>query len=331
MNTLLNLSETNRGVGVLKSTLPVVECARHVWIDERAVKHLSRQWAELAAEPPTESRFDWSDGTLRGATIVLVLNAWNFCFWAEPGKTKWSVELDGRRMNGYQALVACVKRALAEGIELYDPTVLSRMTQKQMKHIFRGKGQIPMLRERTENAKEVGRVLLDKWEGDFINLLRFAEGSAVSLTELVVENFPSFDDSTLYFGREVKFYKRAQILVADLHQLLSGDSLVDFHDLTQLSAFADYKIPQVLEAHGVLRYSPELQALLQRQEALPQGDTQEVEIRACMVWAVEALRLELEQSGRCVSSHELDWMLWNLGQQPVDNELPYHRTRTKFY
>lgn len=332
MNTLLNLNEAGIGLGVLHSTLPVVEQARHVWIDERAVGKLADSWLEESVQVPAwEQRYHWSDGTLNTATAILLLDAWNFSFWPDPGQTKWSITYQGQKLNGYRALAASVKRAIDEGTKLYDPAVLVKLKMKDLKRIFRGEGVIPLLEERLAHAHEIGHGLQDRWGGDFCNLLQACEGSALSLTELIVESFPSFDDVTIYYGREVKFYKRAQILVVDLMAALAGEPLVEFHDIDRLTAFADYKIPQVLEAHGVLRYSPELLALLEREEGLPMGDPQEVEIRAAMVWAVELLRSHLASLGKKLSPFELDWMLWTLGQAPVENQRPYHRTRSIFY
>lgn len=332
MNTVLDLMEAERGTGVLKSTLPVVEQARHVWIDERGVERLAELWIqEKIAIPAWNEEVHWSDGGPRTAHAILLLDAWNFCFWPEPGDEKWGIDYNGKAYNGYMGLAAAIKRAIEEGDPLHDPARMAALSMDDLRHIFRGRGEIPMLDVRLANAHQIGNCLVQKWKGDFTNMLRAAEGSAVSLTSLIVENFPCFDDHTLYFGREVKFYKRAQILVIDLMGSLKGDPLVDFHDADRLTAFADYKIPQVLEAHKVLRYTPQLSAMLLRQEQIPEGDPLEVEIRAGMVWAVEFLRLELEARGRRVAPYELDWLLWNLGQKPVQDEKPYHRTRTVFY
>jgi hypothetical protein len=147
----------------------------------------------------------------------------------------------------------------------------------------------------------------------------------------VVENFPSFNDVTIYFGREVKFYKRAQILGVDLMGALGDHELVRFHDVHKLTAFADYKVPQVLETYSVLRYSPQLEAQLERYELLPLDAPAEVEIRAATVWAVEFIRRNLESKQKNYSPHQIDWLLWHLGQEPVENERPYHRTRSIYY
>lgn len=325
-------SDSRQSVGVLESTLTVVESARHVWVDERAVKALAQRWVqEKIVAPPWNEEVHWSDGTLNTATAILLLDTWNFCFWPDPGHTKWGIEYNGKDLNGYMALAASIKRAIEEGDKLYTASRMASLTHEDLKHIFRGRGEIPMLDARLANAHQVGQKLLDSWDGDFMKMLTAAGGSAVALTHLVVENFPCFDDRTVYYGREVKFYKRAQIMVMDLLGALHGEGVADFKDAARLTAFADYKIPQVLEAHGVLRYNPELVQMLLAYELIPEGDPLEVEIRACMVWAVEKLRLELLEQGMTVAPYELDWLLWNLGQEPIENEKPYHRTRTIFY
>ena len=119
--------------------------------------------------------------------------------------------------------------------------------------------------------------------------------------------------------------------MTDLIGSFDGKGLGFFQDAGQLTAFADYKIPQVLEALNILEYSSELAERLERYELLPSGDPREVEIRAGMVWAVERISQELRGQGRVVLPYELDWFLWRLGQSPSLGEKPYHRTRTIFY
>ncbi len=332
MNTLLAATENAKGLGVLESTLGVLDRARHVWIDERALDALCDRWFEQKLEaPPWNEEIHWSGEPAETATAVLLLDAWNFCFWPDPGEEKWGITYRGKDYNGYNALAAAIKRAIEEGDRLTDPERMASLTLEDLQHIFRGRGTIPMLAERLANAHQVGRKLLEDWDGRFTNLIAAAEGSAVTLTRLIVENFPCFDDHCLYYGREVKFYKRAQILVMDLVGALGDDPLVDLHDVHDLTSFADYKIPQVLEAYGVLRYDPDLQVRLSREDQIPSGDPLEVEIRAGMVWAVELIRQRLSERGRELAAYELDWMLWNMGQEPIENQRPYHRTRTVFY
>ena len=57
---------------------------------------------------------------------------------------------------------------------------------------------------------------IQKFGGTFVNCVREANKSAMKLLEIITENFASFRDETEYKGRTVKFYKRAQILIADI-------------------------------------------------------------------------------------------------------------------
>lgn len=54
------------------------------------------------------------------------------------------------------------------------------------------------------------------------------------------------------------FYKRAQIFVADIYGAFAGQGYGHFHDIDQLTMFADYRVPVVLRLLGVLQYSQQL-------------------------------------------------------------------------
>jgi hypothetical protein len=125
--------------------------------------------------------------------------------------------------------------------------------------------------------------------------------------------------------------------------------------------FADYRVPQALYHFHCLQYSPDLLAILDRGEMLPNGSPLEVEIRGNSIWAVELIRkkiLELikkehedvqdkaRKEGEegatkpkmmTVNAILIDFFIWDfakaaqldltLGQRPVK----VHRTRSVFY
>jgi hypothetical protein len=134
-----------------------------------------------------------------------------------------------------------------------------------------------------------------------------------------------------YEGRPVRLYKRAQILPADLWGAFGGQGPGAFHDIGGLTAFADYKVPQVLEALGVLRYDADLVAKLQAGTELAPGSAEEVELRALTIHGVERLREALAERGRSMTAIEVDWILWELGLRPDVRFKPYHLTRTTAY
>lgn len=151
--------------------------------------------------------------------------------------------------------------------------------------------------------------------GDFLgdrHPLEFVGSSAEALAE-ELRTMPFFDD--------IGFWKRAQITANDL--TLAG--IAEFDDIDRLTIFADNLVPHVLRMDGVLRYAPELAALIDAGELLPAGD-EEREIRACAVHACEQIA-----AGLGVPPRTLDVWLWNRGQGARYKARPRHRTRTVFY
>ncbi len=178
---------------------------------------------------------------------------------------------------------------------------------------------------------ELGSSLLRRFDGSFVVLVESARGSAERLVRLLAE-MPFFEDVAPYREMRVPFYKRAQLTAADLSLAFEGRGWGRFEDLDELTIFADNLVPHVLRADGLLRYDPDLAARIDREEPIPAGSLEEVEIRACALHAVELLVEELRRAGHRVSAMELDYVLWNRGQAAkYKRDRPRHRTRTVYY
>ncbi|MDQ3043703.1 MAG: queuosine salvage family protein [Chloroflexota bacterium] len=332
----------NDPLGVLASTAAVVRRSRHVRIDIGQLAVVAAKMARETVSPPGwDATLHFRDGTWRTAGWVLVLDALNFCFW-NPGSAgsdpsdRWRVEYDGVAYNGYAALAAALSRAVAEGRPLWDAAYLAGLDAAALRDILRpvpGAPEIPLLAERLANLREVGCGLRDGIGGPrpVETLIAAADGSAVRLIGDVVRRFPSFDDTACYGSEVVRFYKRAQILVADLAGAFDNDGLGAFADLEHLTAFADYKVPQVLRELGILVYDDHLAGLVDAHQLLPAGSPEEIEIRAGTVWAVELLRRALNDAGRRLRAFEIDGLLWTAGQTLALTARPYHRTVTGYY
>jgi hypothetical protein len=157
-----------------------------------------------------------------------------------------------------------------------------------------------------------------------------ANSSAGRLVQLLKE-MPYFNDVELYDGIEVPFYKRAQITAADLSVAFKGRKWGHFTDLDQLTIFADNLVPHVLRMDGVLLYAESLIERIGAGRLIPAGSAEEVEIRASAVHVVELIKNEIRKTGRTITSPDLDYFLWNRGQQRHYKAVPRHRTRCVFY
>jgi len=329
-------------LGVLSDTRWVVEHATHVSINKEQVEHVSPlllSYYSPTPEPFWYERFHFHDGTERTVNWLLVLDALNFCFWAEQGKPRWRIDYQGEILDGYWAEAASLTRAVEEGFTLWDAEYLSAMSRKDLAYIFRpvrnadgSTGEmIPLFEARLAHVHEVGRVLHERYDGQFAKAIAKANGSAISLVLLLGKDFSSFHDIAVYHGREIRFLKRAQICVADLYGAFGGKLWGAFSDLDQLTIFADYKLPQVLHHYSVLEYTSELAQRIDNQELLQSGGEEEVELRAATIWACEFLKREMSRLyGQTITAVEVDQLLWFLGQNSAEMR-PYHRVRTIYY
>ncbi len=178
---------------------------------------------------------------------------------------------------------------------------------------------------------DLGKYLIDYFNGSFVELVKAADSSAKTLMELLIK-MPFYDDVEHCRKMEVHFYKRAQLTAADLSLALKGEGLGTFTDLDELTIFADNLVPHVLRIDGILLYEEDLERRIDSEQLILSGSEEEVEIRACAVHAVELMAKALQESGQDVTSHGPDYLLWNRGQNPYYKKIkPRHRTRTVFY
>ncbi|KUF87500.1 Voltage-dependent anion-selective channel protein 2 [Phytophthora nicotianae] len=94
---------------------------------------------------------------------------------------------------------------------------------------------------------------------------------------------------------------------------------------------ADYRVPQVLRPESVLVYSSELAQLVDNKAEIPAGSEMELEIRAATIQAVELIHEQMIIKGHHLEVIELDWLLWQIGEDNKEHLLPYHRTWSIYY
>lgn len=282
-------------------------------------------------KPSDKNAFNW----------IFLLDTLNFCFWSY-GDNKWTV--DGQ--TGYFALCAAIKRAQNNSIDITNPKFYSTITLEQLEKIFESddpQAKAPMLRERVSCLHEVGKKLLEKYDGDFLNVLLSADGSAKKLLQIIIEEFPCFRDEAVYNGQRVAILKRAQILVGDIYAFTRGEGHGSFSDLNDsVTMFADYRVPQVLVHFGALTYSDELMNDLKSDNLLENGEAKEVEIRGASIYIVEAAKeqvlKELAESfphvpTKHVNSVLIDHFLWDYRRANADflSYIPFHKTISIYY
>ncbi|MBA0812542.1 hypothetical protein Gohar_026506 [Gossypium harknessii] len=262
---------------------------------------------------------------------LFVLDALNFCFWPD------------KDLN-YDHLAKGLKEALLNDHSAFDADRLQKYTViialgndnqslfsgPQLRELLKWPRSLPLEEERVRLLHEVGFELERSFEGKASKLVESCGKSAVKLVALVTRHFPGFRDHSMYKGHQVFLYKRAQIFAADLWGAFKGQGYGEFNDIGSITMFADYIVPAVLQQLGVLKYSSTLANAIQASSEIGAGTEEEVELRACSIFAVEKMRELLSiKCGKQVLSVELDLWLWSVGVQCPS--LQHHRTLSIYY
>ncbi|MBV8386986.1 MAG: hypothetical protein JO155_09370 [Acidimicrobiia bacterium] len=282
----------------------VAERAALVRIDDAALENLAQSVrSEPVAEP---DRLD--------VDFALTFNAVNFGSGWHPYMSKL------RGKSGNVTLSTLLrKRFDADGA--FTAAELARVTADDCARVF-GQHLHPPVDELmglfAQSWNDLGRFLLDRFDGSFSGLVESVGDSGVRLVALLQE-MPMYRDVASYSGRPVPLLKRAQISASDIG---------GFADLNTLTLFADNLIPHVLRIEGVLVLDDDLAADIDAQRLLEPGGQAETELRAVAVHAVERMVAELDGA---VAARQLDNLLWRRGQEPRFKATPRPRARTIYY
>ncbi|KAJ8973652.1 hypothetical protein NQ317_002926 [Molorchus minor] len=232
-----------------------------------------------------------------------------------------------------------ITNSRAGEVDILNPKFYSTINEEQLENILRSDTKIkcPLISERVKCLHEVGTVLLEKFDGTFKSVVEKAENSAVKLLKLIIDNFTCFKDEAMYKEHKVSFYKRAQILIGDIWACFQNRGVGYFDDISEITAFADYRIPQTLLWYGVFEYSEDLLKKLNAHEVLKNGDNEEIEIRGCSIHSVELLKeyaTKKLDDGK-INSILIDHFLWDFrrkhAKEILERGLPFHKTFSIYY
>lgn len=309
----------------LETLEPVWRGLKHVSVNEEKIQELAQKvkkenltvpaWAEPNIQPvPNCSLREWID-------FVCWTNTINFAFTNfRPPYNKFIIEYPkGISQRGAFAMEAAFTRAFEEGLPVFNAAHMSNITQMEVEHIFRpidADHGMPMILERWQIFREIGKVLSDVYGGYWLNLFERAGWRAfddgAGIVDQLVDNFPSFNDMRLYRGCILEFHKRAQLLVI-MYQGRAQNSLGKFPliaDVDDIGPIADYEVPKVLRFLGVLKYSPAFERAIINREVIPPNDEREVENRLAMCYAMKRICDEAK-----VSILKLDSYIWHMGRE----------------
>jgi hypothetical protein len=267
--------------------------------------------------------------------FVMVANTVDTSFTDFKTHVKFQVDYAGEHSSDSVAEMACLKRAMDNGIPILDGNYLAKVTRADMEKIFAGNIEIPMLEEKMAMFHEVGAVLASKYGGRYYNFIQSCSprlyDNGNGLVERLAAEFPRYNDVSKYDGHEVKFYKLTQLGYWEIYSGLGPKGAFRLEDPHKMTAFADYIVPVGLRLMSMTSYSPELEHAINTYQLIPRDSPQEIEIRAHCLYATALLAQEvnnLRPADRQVIIPQIDARLWT---HYHTTDWPHHLTKTIMY
>jgi hypothetical protein len=325
------------GSPVLESLRPVIENSRDVRTHVDKIVEVAG-WMAYEELPMPDYHLPLGVGENKpdeAIDFIMTSDAVDTAFTDFKTHVKFQVDYAGEHWSDSEALFACMKRAMDQGMPILDGHFLSKITRADMARIFAGNIEMPMLDEKTEVWRQVGAVLVEKYDGHFHNFIRecppklYNNGNGI--IERLAREFPRFNDVSQYDGHEIKFYKLAQLGIWFVYSSLHPLGKFRLDDISSMTAFADYIVPLALRLMGMTSYSPALEHAIDTYQMIPRDSMQEIEIRAHCLYATALLRQEINKirpPELQVIIPQIDARLWTHYHTTF---WPHHLTRTIMY
>ena len=288
------------GSPVLDSLRPVIEKSRDVKTHYEKVREVANWMAyEDLPMPKIAVPYGLDKTTDIAIDFIMVGNTIDSAFTDFKTHVKFQTDYLGEHTSDADAMMACLKRAMDDGIPILDGEFLASVTRSELNKVFSGNIEMPMLDEKMEVFHQVGGVLAAKYEGRFRNFVKSCPprlyDNGRGLIDRMVSEFPRYNDVSKYQGHEVKIYKLAQLGAWGMYSGLAGTGAFTLEDAHKMTAFADYIVPVGLRVMGITSYSPKLEHAINTYQMIPQDSPQEVEIRAHCLYATAMLAEEVNK------------------------------------
>ncbi|MDA9675268.1 queuosine salvage family protein [Candidatus Actinomarina] len=319
---------------VLSSLNPVIENLQTINLNLDQIMNVA-DWIAYEDFPPPEQNISKNNPDEFIRTTMLI-NTLNFAFTDFENSTKYEIIREGKVLSDSEAMFVQIQEAISSGLQLYNGNVLSDLDDKQLKNIFKGNIEMPMMSERLDILLNVGAKLSDDYEGDWMNFINAGPkklyDNGEGLIERLTSEFPRFDDTSQYAEKyNVHFYKLAQLAFWGIHAELAGTGDFYIEDMQSMSAFADYIVPVALEVMKIVEYSEELRNKITNGEIIARDSLEEIEIRSTSLYITAKLTEEINKrrpAEKSIIIPQLDYRLW---KQYHATHRPHHLTITTMY
>lgn len=281
------------------------------WYDPALVKINESAIGDLSDIRVENSMWENPDiDFLDNAMFTLALNTINHMFWDKVDGQFVRYEHDGK--VGAVAMTSCFEKAwkdpqspLRQALDHQFP-----LSPRDIESMF---GPIPRLAERAQILNEVLlSPRLPQLASEALSMAENGQPFDVAFAHKLAQAFP--------LGYEDDVLKKAQLATSGVWRVAKMHGHASPCDLT---AFADYQIPNVLRHVGVLEYDPQLSQSIDQMEWIEENSPEERAIRAASILAIEKIAQQHN-----VGVADVDYWIWLKRKEP---STPFHLTNTNKY
>lgn len=278
-----------------------------VKIDQEAIKLLPA--GEIVPPPVGDTNLEQLEATVDLQAVsefAIAMNSINYMFWSKTEKDGF-VRYQNNGVVGALAMTEAFKRAWVDPNSAIASARTGRpLSEGDVVDIF---GSIPDPSGRTRILNEV---LLGEKLQQIANDIVQDNKFNTELASRLAQTFPkSYGDAVL---------KKSQLAVSAIWR---EARIRGFDGNCDLTAFADYQIPNVLRSLGILKYSDELANKIDQGLLIEEHSAEEQAIRSASILAIEELSIVQN-----VSVADVDFWIWLKRKEP---KTPFHLTNTTAY
>lgn len=310
---------------VLETNQFVVDNAKHVKINYDKINELIDELLVFDnVHYLTKVPYDvYNMNTKDLVNFLLIYDSIDFSFWGNP---KWTIDANGKKLDGGIALLHCIFNLFNNRDSLGVYKQLENISLEEFKEVLKGNIDIPLLEERYNIVTNIAKIVNRKMNGNFYDYIKDMNNDQ-EIFKTILNNFSCFEDTRTYEGKTIYFYKLAQLLTSDILHVIKIKEQKEVN-YSNLLGCADYKIPQVMQGFGILKYDKKLSSLLEERQEIEENSEYEVEIRASMIVAINYIWEKIDKS---IDRIDINDFIWSKGQDKTKKYKPYHLTRTTSY
>lgn len=250
--------------------------------------------------------------------FLIIFESIDYSFWGQP---KWMINTEDGVKDGSDGLLY----VMLKYVKKTRNTDFGNISLNEFKEMLKGNIDIPLLEERYKTVVNISKIINERMKGNFYEFIKNVT-SDIQLFDIIISNFDSFRDEREYDDKIVYFYKLAQLLTSDILHIREKLEKVKV-DYSNLIGCADYKIPQVLRALGIVEYNDELSNIIDSKQHIEISSKYEVEIRASQIVVINYINYRLTDTNRM----DINDFFFVYSKKVKDIAKPYHLCRNTNY